>query len=1593
MNFASVDMSPFIGWLVKTTLQGSVLILLIIAIKWLLRARLTARWQCALWLLLLVRLGAPWMPQSRLSLSGLIFELTPRSNSTTASINHISSDAAPNISESTAKLEQETGALLPKEQSPSVSSSNAESGTVPQLPAAPDVEPVQDPSLSTALTRLPVIWPWLWLTGAAGLGTYIGLRNLRLWLIVTAERQLVEQEVLELLEDCKQQMHVKTPVSVVVTDKLRSPALFGFVRPRILLPQGLLEMVSLDELQYVFMHELAHLKRGDIYVRWLTAILQILHWFNPLIWFGFRQMHADQETACDALAMSRMASEETPLYGHTLVRLLERFSQPQYLPSVAGILEDRSRLERRISMISQFKNSSYRWSPMAAALIIGLACIALPDAHQMTNGSTSPEAPAQPQVKLRLLREEYIGVGKRVLPTGHKRLSPDGLKMAYAGDDNGLIVVTDLSTGVKRKYEQSTFSVSPVWSPDGKRIAFLDTRDLEWLPDGRPDFSSNPFTGKTISILTLETGDLEKTDIQGLPCDWSRDGRFLLVLDPAFDQSSEGVQLVDLETGKTQAVIPAYKYTSNALPRLSPDGSYVVYNFHGDEQEKRHIYIQPTDLDEPIRITSTRDGGWNPLWSADGKHILFLSDREFGRWNLFSIGFESGKPVGEPEIVASDMMDGDVLLYSCSNSGSLLFTSADFRSEIFSTSIDPASGKVLEEPDRLTDSELMASWPTWSRDGRYIAYYETAESGGPLLCVADSDGRNKRTLGQVKAITGDGTNTWHPDNEHIFYPGREADPDKPGEILAGIYSISIRTGQRKLVYHDPEFRGGMHLSPDGKHLALISGDAKTPQLYIVDTDGKNRRQLATSDGAISKPIFTPDGREIIYTLFASGEGEKHRLSIMAVPIEGGESREVYASEDSKVLFDTYCSSWLPDGRYVFDIVSSLRQEDRAQYTINLDGKSDPVRISDRMGGGYCVSPDGTKAVYYLRESVSKLWLMSDFLPSDDAVEAASGDPNTESASASKTQVHIGDPKAALGLTLRKLLDGSSGFRLINARSVSRDGRYVLGPRGIFDLNTGEIRKIEGFEANQFTPDGRKVLGSRRWPGTDRAIVVLDLQSGETEEIYRDDDLEDIGLFMDCSSDGHNILTTFTKKDESRELVSISISDGTVRVLKTFPEGILTPPNDYRFSPDGRWVACGLKRTSEPSEDSSESQRDIDILAVDGSSEFPLVQHPANDQLLGWSPFGDRILFASNRSGTWDAYMIQVIDGKPVGEAELVKAAVSAWPPMYADTRTGLGFTESGSFYYLSRSDTTDVYVAELDPTTGKTRGNPFKATKIEDITCDTPAWSPDSRFLVYDTLRGKGPGSFSRLRIRDMQTGSTREIVADAGGVTYPKWSPDGQSILAIGWGESWHQAVRIDPESGESSVVVASDGTGWWQNWPGWNWSPDGKSFYRQSDRETLTRHDLDTGQSKEISIPRNLSMAVLSPDCEHFVYSTTTADANGVSRTINIRPTNGGAVRQLVKLTGAEAIKFWAERGYDKGLSWTPDSRYVLFVKGKPDNSKANSLWRIPAAGGEPEALGLEMPNLREPAISPDGRYIAFTTGGSKVELWSMENFLPKD
>ncbi|MCJ7674632.1 MAG: M56 family metallopeptidase [Sedimentisphaerales bacterium] len=304
----NIQLSPFLEWLVKTTIEGSVLIALIVLVKAVLRDRLPIRWHYWLWVLLLIRLVTPWAPKTKLS----AFNFIPHS---------FELQRIQLVSQAEKRIRPPVKSAIDQREKPGPVTSTIADTNVPKLVTgiepAPQIEAVQKPApvetvavkqrkwSQTIFIRLCSILPFVWLIGAAGLAGFILVRNFSLWRLVKRERPITDSQILELLEDCKMQMGIQTIVGVVVTDKVKGPALFGFVRPRLLLPEGLIEDLGLDELYYVFIHELCHLKRRDVYLGWLISLLQILHWFNPLMWFAFHRMRLDREFACDALRFPR----------------------------------------------------------------------------------------------------------------------------------------------------------------------------------------------------------------------------------------------------------------------------------------------------------------------------------------------------------------------------------------------------------------------------------------------------------------------------------------------------------------------------------------------------------------------------------------------------------------------------------------------------------------------------------------------------------------------------------------------------------------------------------------------------------------------------------------------------------------------------------------------------------------------------------------------------------------------------------------------------------------------------------------------------------------------------------------------------------------------------------------------------------------------------------------------------------------------------------------------------------------------------------------------------------------------------------------
>ena len=183
-------------------------------------------------------------------------------------------------------------------------------------------------------------------------------------------------------------MRVRSVVALRETPLVKSPALFGVFRPRFLLPPGLIRDFSPAELRYVFLHELAHVRRQDVAVNWLLTLLQAVHWFNPFVWFGFVRMRADRELACDALALSLSGDGEARTYGLTIVKLLETFTRGAASPGLVGILENGRQMQHRIRLIAAFRPAG-KWSWLAAALMAALAVVGLTDAVRTSHAQTT----------------------------------------------------------------------------------------------------------------------------------------------------------------------------------------------------------------------------------------------------------------------------------------------------------------------------------------------------------------------------------------------------------------------------------------------------------------------------------------------------------------------------------------------------------------------------------------------------------------------------------------------------------------------------------------------------------------------------------------------------------------------------------------------------------------------------------------------------------------------------------------------------------------------------------------------------------------------------------------------------------------------------------------------------------------------------------------------------------------------------------------------------------------------------------------------------------------------------------------------------
>ena len=156
----------------------------------------------------------------------------------------------------------------------------------------------------------------------------------------------------------------------------------------------------------------------------------------------------------------------------------------------------------------------------------------------------------------------------------------------------------------------------------------------------------------------------------------------------------------------------------------------------------------------------------------------------------------------------------------------------------------------------------------------------------------------------------------------------------------------------------------------------------------------------------------------------------------------------------------------------------------------------------------------------------------------------------------------------------------------------------------------------------------------------------------------------------------------------------------------------------------------------------------------------------------------------------------------------------------------------------------------------------------------------------------------------------------------------------------------------------------------------------------------DIRTGSERELyklggSGMEAVNSVTISPDGSQVAFlskqKARDASVSTVETSLVVVATAGGPPRPL------KSLKLPAR--FSDGLAWSPDSRYIYYFMG-PAALAPCELFRIGIAEGQAESMGLTADYLREPNISPDGTRIAFSIGDvDKVEIWTLENFLPQN
>jgi Tol biopolymer transport system component/DNA-binding winged helix-turn-helix (wHTH) protein len=447
---------------------------------------------------------------------------------------------------------------------------------------------------------------------------------------------------------------------------------------------------------------------------------------------------------------------------------------------------------------------------------------------------------------------------------GFPSISPDGNFVAFAwtGPQNAgpadIWIKAVEGDALRQLTATSDGEGQPMWSPDGRQIAFLRNRH-------------------GVFVMSSLGGSERNVAISGSMLGWTPDSHSLLVRDRV-GQTPFGIFQIDLETGTRRQLTQAPSGIGDWTFDVSPDGTMLAFVRY-ERPGVSDVYIAPMVGGDANRRTDWGLPMSRVVWTADGQELIYAVD-EGGAQTLFRIPASGPRPERGRRALHVSAVGPSLSRAAAGQFARLAFISR--REDVGLRLVDlvaPRKGDVFQNVERFADSTRIELPGSFSPQGDRIAFASN-RSGSLNVWVANHDGSGARQLTSFTAadlMIGN----WSAD-------GRQLVIDASENGNSDLYRVGVDSGQVSRLTVESSIEMNGQWSRDGRWIFFSSNRSGVPQVWKMPAAGGPAVPVTKAGGL--EPQEAPDGRTIFYLDHpppgAGGLSGSSRL--MKVSVDGGE---------------------------------------------------------------------------------------------------------------------------------------------------------------------------------------------------------------------------------------------------------------------------------------------------------------------------------------------------------------------------------------------------------------------------------------------------------------------------------------------------------------------------------------------------------------------------------------------------------------------------------------------------------------------------------------------------------------------------------